>query len=217
MTQTQLPWVCSRIESSWRASSSSGGLVRRHADRDQRAGRVRGDVERRGCGRERDAAQLHGRVAARREPCAQLQRDGRRAVGGGRDAGDAPEPAPVAGGLVARPQQVEARHPVRHHRLLVAVDEQRQRGDPLIAGKARPDHEQRRARTDRQLRRERRVKAYVKVGQSAVERSRARMPYGETVITPPYVREHRSRWFDLLHADLLLGDLHQVVLTRRRA
>jgi SAM-dependent methyltransferase len=43
------------------------------------------------------------------------------------------------------------------------------------------------------------------------------MTYGETVITLPYVRERWSRWFDLLHADLLIGDLHQVVLTLRRA
>jgi SAM-dependent methyltransferase len=43
------------------------------------------------------------------------------------------------------------------------------------------------------------------------------MTYGETVITLPYVRERWSRWFDLLHTDLLIGDLHQVVLTLRRA
>ena len=42
------------------------------------------------------------------------------------------------------------------------------------------------------------------------------MTYGETVITLPYVRERWSRWFDLLHTDLLIGDLHQVVLTLRR-
>ncbi len=42
------------------------------------------------------------------------------------------------------------------------------------------------------------------------------MTYGETVITLPYVRERWSRWFELLHVDLLLGDLHQVVLTLRR-
>jgi hypothetical protein len=43
------------------------------------------------------------------------------------------------------------------------------------------------------------------------------MTYGETIITLPYVRERWSRWFELLHADLLIGDLHQVVLTLRRA
>jgi SAM-dependent methyltransferase len=42
------------------------------------------------------------------------------------------------------------------------------------------------------------------------------MDYGETVITLPYVREHWGRWFELLHVDLLLGDLHQVALTLRR-
>ena len=42
------------------------------------------------------------------------------------------------------------------------------------------------------------------------------MTYGETVITLPYVRERWSRWFELLHSDLLIGDLHQVVLTLRR-
>ena len=41
------------------------------------------------------------------------------------------------------------------------------------------------------------------------------MTYGETVITLPYVRERWSRWFELLHSDLLIGDLHQVVLTLR--
>ena len=40
--------------------------------------------------------------------------------------------------------------------------------------------------------------------------------YGETAITLPYVRERWGRWFELLHVDLLLGDLHQVVLTLRR-
>jgi len=30
------------------------------------------------------------------------------------------------------------------------------------------------------------------------------------------VRERWSRWFELLHSDLLIGDLHQVVLTLRR-
>ena len=43
------------------------------------------------------------------------------------------------------------------------------------------------------------------------------MHYGETVIALPYVRERWGRWFELLHVDLLLGDLHQVVLTLRRA
>ena len=42
------------------------------------------------------------------------------------------------------------------------------------------------------------------------------MTYGETVVTLPYVRERWSRWFELLHSDLLIGDLHQVVLTLRR-
>jgi SAM-dependent methyltransferase len=40
--------------------------------------------------------------------------------------------------------------------------------------------------------------------------------YGETVIGLAYVRERWSRWFELLHVDLLLGDMHQVVLTLRR-
>jgi SAM-dependent methyltransferase len=42
------------------------------------------------------------------------------------------------------------------------------------------------------------------------------MDYGESVITLPYVRERWGRWFELLHVDLLLGDMHQVVLTLRR-
>jgi hypothetical protein len=42
------------------------------------------------------------------------------------------------------------------------------------------------------------------------------MAYGETVIAVDYVRERWARWFELLHVDLLLGDLHQVVLTLRR-
>lgn len=40
--------------------------------------------------------------------------------------------------------------------------------------------------------------------------------YGETVITLPYVRERWSELFELLAVDLLLGDLHQVMLTLRR-
>jgi SAM-dependent methyltransferase len=43
------------------------------------------------------------------------------------------------------------------------------------------------------------------------------MHYGEAVVTLPYVRERWSRWFELLQADLLIGDLHQVVLTLRRS
>jgi SAM-dependent methyltransferase len=43
------------------------------------------------------------------------------------------------------------------------------------------------------------------------------MAYGEAVITMRYVRERWSRWFELLHTDLLLSDLHQVMLTLRRA
>jgi SAM-dependent methyltransferase len=42
------------------------------------------------------------------------------------------------------------------------------------------------------------------------------MHYGETVIALSYVRERWARWFELTHVDLLLGDLHQVVLTLRR-
>ena len=42
------------------------------------------------------------------------------------------------------------------------------------------------------------------------------MTYGETVITLAYVRERWAPGFELLHADLLLGDLFQVVLTLRR-
>ena len=36
------------------------------------------------------------------------------------------------------------------------------------------------------------------------------MTYGETVITLPYVRERWSELFELLDADILLGDLFQV-------
>ena len=42
------------------------------------------------------------------------------------------------------------------------------------------------------------------------------MTYGEAVITLHYVRERWSRWFELLSTDLLLGDLHQIMLTLRR-
>jgi SAM-dependent methyltransferase len=42
------------------------------------------------------------------------------------------------------------------------------------------------------------------------------MDYGETVISLEYVRERWGAWFELLHVDLLLGDMHQVVLTLRR-
>ncbi len=41
--------------------------------------------------------------------------------------------------------------------------------------------------------------------------------YGETVMTMAYVRERWSRWFELLEVDLQLEDLHQVILTMRRA
>jgi SAM-dependent methyltransferase len=42
------------------------------------------------------------------------------------------------------------------------------------------------------------------------------MHYGETVVTLPYVRERWSPLFELLAVDLLLGDLHQVMVTLRR-
>jgi SAM-dependent methyltransferase len=42
------------------------------------------------------------------------------------------------------------------------------------------------------------------------------MHYGETVITLPYVRQRWSPQFELLAVDLLIGDLHQVVVTLRR-
>jgi SAM-dependent methyltransferase len=42
------------------------------------------------------------------------------------------------------------------------------------------------------------------------------MSYGETVVTLPYVRERWSALFDLLEIDLLVHDLHQVMLTLRR-
>jgi SAM-dependent methyltransferase len=41
------------------------------------------------------------------------------------------------------------------------------------------------------------------------------MTYGETVITIPYIRERWSPMFELLDVDLLIGDLHQVMLTLR--
>jgi hypothetical protein len=41
------------------------------------------------------------------------------------------------------------------------------------------------------------------------------MTYGETVITLPYIRERWSPRFELLEVDLLVGDLHQVMITLR--
>ncbi len=42
------------------------------------------------------------------------------------------------------------------------------------------------------------------------------MTYGETVITLPYIRERWSSMFELLDVDVLIGDLHQVMVTLRR-
>ena len=42
------------------------------------------------------------------------------------------------------------------------------------------------------------------------------MTYGEAVITLAYIREHWSNLFELLDVDLLVGDLHQVMITLRR-
>jgi SAM-dependent methyltransferase len=42
------------------------------------------------------------------------------------------------------------------------------------------------------------------------------MTYGEAVITLPYIRERWSSLFELLEVDVLIGDLHQVVVTLRR-
>ncbi len=44
-----------------------------------------------------------------------------------------------------------------------------------------------------------------------------RIEYGETVVTPAYIRERWSRWFELLHADDEVDGLQQTVLTLRRA
>lgn len=41
--------------------------------------------------------------------------------------------------------------------------------------------------------------------------------YGETVITPAYLRRHWSDRFELVDVDLLIGDPYQVMLTLRRA
>jgi SAM-dependent methyltransferase len=41
------------------------------------------------------------------------------------------------------------------------------------------------------------------------------MTYGETVITPAYIRERWSDRFELQHTDILIGDLFQVMLTLR--
>jgi hypothetical protein len=40
--------------------------------------------------------------------------------------------------------------------------------------------------------------------------------YGETLISLPYAHKWWGRRFELLHVDLLLGDMHQVALTLRR-
>lgn len=43
-----------------------------------------------------------------------------------------------------------------------------------------------------------------------------KMHYGETVITMQYVRERWAELFDLLSVDLLVDDIHQVMVTLRR-
>jgi len=42
------------------------------------------------------------------------------------------------------------------------------------------------------------------------------MTYGETIVTLPYIRERWAPLFELLDVDLLLDDLHQVMVTLRR-
>jgi SAM-dependent methyltransferase len=42
------------------------------------------------------------------------------------------------------------------------------------------------------------------------------MTYGETVVTLPYIRERWSEHFELLGVDILIEDLHQVVITLLR-
>jgi SAM-dependent methyltransferase len=51
---------------------------------------------------------------------------------------------------------------------------------------------------------------------SHLQYSGGEMTYGETVITLPYILECWSSGFELLEVDLLVGDLHQVMLTLRR-
>ncbi len=45
---------------------------------------------------------------------------------------------------------------------------------------------------------------------------RGEITYGETVITPAYIREHWTELFDLLRIELLIGDPYQVVVAMRR-
>ena len=42
------------------------------------------------------------------------------------------------------------------------------------------------------------------------------MTYGEAIITLPYIAEHWSPLFDVLDVDVLIDDLHQVMVTLRR-
>jgi hypothetical protein len=42
------------------------------------------------------------------------------------------------------------------------------------------------------------------------------MTFGETVITLPYIRDRWSPMFELLDVDLLVGDLHEVMITLAR-
>ena len=72
-----------------------------------------------------------GMRASSASPHSRSRRRARSAIvaptGRGGDARDAPESAAVARRVAARAQQFDPRHPVRHQRLLVAVDDQRER------------------------------------------------------------------------------------------
>ena len=132
------------------------GLERRHRDRHERCagdrlGRLGG----------RDAPERGRQLAAVAQPRAQAQLE--RPAVARPDAREAPEAGAVARRLVGRFHQVEPGHAVRHQRLLLAVDEQGQRGERPGGREARAADEQRRPRPDRQRPRERRVEPHVQL------------------------------------------------------
>jgi hypothetical protein len=83
-----------------------------------------------------------------------------------------PEPAAVGGLRLGGVQRIDPRHAVRHQRLLLPVDDERERRDRRVGGEARPAHEHGGAAADPQLGRERCVELDVEPGHWAGEANR---------------------------------------------
>ena len=174
ITQTQLRWVCRLMDSIWRSNSSDGGLYVAMQIADQLLGDGSGRLPGRRAAElasKPDSPEFRVGAGAVLERCAKPQRHGPVGVGG-LDLHDSPEAASVApklrvvvGVRVAReprglqrvqggvesPEDVQARHALRHQGPGLSVEDQPQAPNLRAGVEARTAYEQRGAGANRQL------------------------------------------------------------------